>query len=283
MPSTSHPPRTLTLAGRTLPTIGQGTWTMGDDSSTRATEIAALRRGIELGLIVIDTAEMYGSGRSESLVGEAIAPLRKEVYVVSKLLPSNASRKGTIRACEASLSRLGIDRLDLYLLHWPGDHPLAETVSAFEDLFHAGKIRAWGVSNFDVRTLEELFAYPHGDKCATNQVLYNPEHRGIEFDLLPWSANHRLPIMAYSPVGQGGDLLASPALNQIAAEHGVTSAQVALAWVLRAGVLAIPKAATTAHVEENAAAAHLKLTEADLAAIAAAYPAPTRAVPLEIL
>ena len=274
----------LRIANRPVPLIGQGTWQLGDSPSTRATEIAALRRGIELGLTLIDTAEMYGSGRSETLVGEAIAPLRQNVTLVSKVLPSNASRHGTRKACEASLRRLGVDRLDLYLLHWPGDHPLAETISAFEELFHAGKIRAWGVSNFDVRLMEELLAFPHGDLCATNQLLYNPEYRGIEFDLLPLCQRHQLPVMAYSPVGQGGTLLASPTLHTIAARHSATPAQVALAWALRQpNLLVIPKAATTPHVEENAAALDLHLTPEDLADLDHAYPPPTHREPLATL
>ncbi len=274
----------LRIANRPVSPIGQGTWQMGDDPNRRADEIAALRRGVELGLTLIDTAEMYGGGRSETLVGEAIAPLREEVYLVSKVLPANASRHGAKKACEASLRRLGTDRLDLFLLHWPGDHPLAETVSAFEELYHAGKIRAWGVSNFDVRLLEELFAFPHGDMCAANQILYNPEYRGVEFDLLPWCFGHKLPIMAYSPVGQGGDLLRSPTLAAIARRHTATPAQVALAWELRQpNLCVIPKAATVPHVEENAAAAHLQLTPEDLAALDATYPPPTRRTPLATL
>lgn len=286
MSQTPTPPatRTLRIANRPVSLIGQGTWYLGDNPAHRDEEIAALRRGVELGLTLIDTAEMYGSGRSESLVGEAIAPIRNNVTLVSKVLPSNASRHGTRKACEASLKRLGVERLDLYLLHWPGNHPLAETISAFEELFHAGKIRAWGVSNFDVRLMEELFAFPHGDMCATNQILYNPEYRGVEFDLLPLCQRHKLPVMAYSPVGQGGELLASPALQTIAARHAATPAQVALAWALRQpGLCAIPKAGTVAHVEENAAALNLQLTPEDLADLEDAYPPPTRREPLATL
>ncbi len=266
--------KTMEFAGRKVAAMGQGTWQLGDRAERRADEVAALRRGVELGLTVVDTAEMYGGGRSEELVGEAIAPIRGEVFLVSKVLPSNASRHGTRKACEASLRRLKVERLDCYLLHWEGDHPIAETVSAFEELRQAGKIHSWGVSNLDVRSMEEMLAFPRGEYCATDQVLYNPEYRGVEFDLLPWCVRHRMPVMAYSPVGQGGDLLRSPALGVIAERHGVSTAQVALAWGLRAGVMVIPKAATVQHVEENAAAAELVLTPQDLREIDAAYPPP---------
>lgn len=266
----------ITIRKRTVPQLGQGTWQMGDAPSKRRGEIAALRRGIELGMTVIDTAEMYGNGRSETVVGEAIAGLRDQIYLVSKVLPSNASATGTVRSCEASLKRLDVDTLDLYLLHWRGRHPLAETVEAFTRLRHEGKIQAWGVSNFDVNDMEELLAVPHGTDCAANQVLYNPEYRGIEFDLLPWSQQHNIATMAYSPVGQGGDLLQSPALRKIASDRGISTAQVALAWCLRQPVLAIPKAGSLEHVEENAAAASVSLTADELAAIDAAFRPPTR-------
>ena len=264
----------MEFAGRKVGVVGQGTWQMGDAQDRREEEIRALRRGVELGMAVIDTAEMYGGGRSEELVGEAIAPIRDEVFLVSKVLPSNASRHGTRKACEASLRRLGVERLDCYLLHWEGDHPIAETVSAFEDLRQAGKIHSWGVSNLDVRSMEEMLAFPRGEYCATDQVLYNPQYRGVEFDLLPWCARHRMPVMAYSPVGQGGELLRSPVLGAIAARHGVSTAQVALAWGLRAGVMVIPKAGSVEHVEENAAAGRLQLTEQDVREIDMAFPVP---------
>jgi diketogulonate reductase-like aldo/keto reductase len=303
----------ITLNNRTLNAIGQGTWNMGDEPSKRQTEIAALRRGIDLGLTLIDTAEMYGNGRSEQLLGEAIAGRRDQVFLTSKVLPSNASRKGTVTACERSLKHLATDHLDLYLLHWPGSHPLAETVAAFEDLRSQGKILSWGVSNFDVPDLEKLYALDmgrnRGGNCAANQILYNPEYRGPEFDLLPWCsaakpsaakpsgakpsgakpagakpAGHKLPIMAYSPVGQGGDLLANPTLRTVAARHNATTAQVALAWELRQPDLCvIPKAGTVPHVEENAAAADLQLSPEDLAAIDKTYPAPTRKTRLATL
>ncbi|MDN4640393.1 aldo/keto reductase [Agreia sp. PsM10] len=264
--------------GTTVPALGQGTWNMGDSSLSRESEIDALRTGIDLGLTVIDTAEMYGGGRSEELVGEAIAGRRDEVFLVSKVLPSNASRSGTIDACRASLRRLGTDRLDLYLLHWRGRHPLDETVDAFEALVADGSIRAWGVSNLDADELAEL-----PDGCQTDQVLYNLTRRGPEFDLLPCASTRGMPVMAYSPVEQGR-LLGSSALADIAGDLGATPTQVALAWTMRSGtVLAIPKASTAAHVRENAAARELTLSDGDLERLDRAFPAPTRAVPLEML
>lgn len=275
--------RTISMAGQSIPVLGQGTWNIGDSAGTRASEIAALRRGIDLGMTLIDTAEMYGSGRSESLVGEAIAGQRDRVCLVSKVLPSNASFEGTVRACESSLKRLGTDVLDLYLLHWRGRYQLHEAVRGFERLLEQGKIRAWGVSNFDVDDMEELFTTPGGTACAANQVLYNPEHRGIEFDLLPWCSQNGVTVMAYSPVGQGGRLLSSAALKKIAAKHDVSTAQVALSWCLRQDLVAIPKAGSIKHVEENAAAASLGLDEEDLAAIDKAYPPPNRKKSLDML
>jgi diketogulonate reductase-like aldo/keto reductase len=275
--------KTLEIGGRTVPVLGQGTWNIGDSAATRSQEIATLRRGIECGMTLIDTAEMYGSGRSEDLVGEAIAGLRERVCLVSKVLPSNASFEGTQRACEAGLKRLRTDMIDLYLLHWRGRYPLHETVRAFERLIQEGKIRAWGVSNFDVDDMEELFTTPGGGACAANQVLYNPEHRGIEYDLLPWCGRNDVTVMAYSPIGQGGRLLASAALRKVAEKHGVSPAQAALAWCLRQPILAIPKASSVRHVEENAATAGLELEAEDLAAIDKAYPAPKRIQSLDML
>jgi len=264
--------------GSAVPALGQGTWNLGDSAASRDAELEALRTGIDLGLTVLDTAEMYGNGRSEQLVGEAIHNRRDDVFLVSKVLPSNASAQGTIEACHASLRRLGTDRLDLYLLHWSGRFSIEETVSAFESLVDDGSIRAWGVSNLDTDELEHL---PAG--CQTDQVLYNLTRRGPEFDLLPWAASAKMPVMAYSPVEQGR-LLGNSILAELAAELGATPAQVALAWTMRSGkVLAIPKASTTAHVRENAAARDLRLSEADLDRLDDAFPPPTRPVPLEML
>jgi diketogulonate reductase-like aldo/keto reductase len=275
--------RTVDLNGHPVPVLGQGTWYIGDSATKRATEIATLRRGIELGMTLIDTAEMYGSGRAEKLVGEAVAGFRDRVYLVSKVLPSNASLEGTIRSCEASLKRLQTDTIDLYLLHWRGRHPLSATVKAFARLMEQGKIRAWGVSNFDTHDMEELVHTAGGPSCAVNQVLYNPEHRGIEYDLLPWCLAHLVTVMAYSPLGQGGKLLNSPAIRNVAQKHQVSPAQVALAWCLRQPVVAIPKAGSVKHVEENAAATDLQLDAEDLAAIDRAFPPPKRKQPLDML
>nr|WP_314481025.1 aldo/keto reductase [uncultured Pseudomonas sp.] len=265
--------RDVRLAGAKVPTIGQGTWYMGEDPNRRAAEVAALQQGIDLGLTLIDTAEMYAEGGAEQVVGQAIAGRRDQVFLVSKVYPHNASQRGTAAACERSLKRLGTDCIDLYLLHWRGQYPLQETVEAFERLREAGKIKRWGVSNFDVDDLREL----DNPDCATNQVLYNPAQRGIEFDLLPWSMEHALPIMAYCPLAQAGRLLQHPVLEQIAQGHGATPAQVCLAWVTRHdGVIAIPKAVSPEHVRLNAEAARLSLTADDLHAIDQMFPAPTR-------
>jgi diketogulonate reductase-like aldo/keto reductase len=235
-------------------------------------------------MTLIDTAEMYGDGRSEEIVGRAIAGQRDRVFVVSKVYPHNASRSGVPAACARSLKRLGTDHVDLYLLHWRGGVPLAETVIAFEALREQGKIRAWGVSNFDVDDMEELAALAQGTACASDQVLYHPGSRGIEFDLLPWCARHRIPVMAYSPVGQGGRLLRSPALAEVAARHGATPAQVAIAWGLRnSTVISIPKAGDAAHVRENAATSDIVPTEADFVAIDAAFPPSRRKQSLGML
>ncbi len=266
-----------------LPRLGQGTWNMGDRATRRKEELAALREGIELGMTLIDTAEMYGDGRSESLVAEAIAGVRDRICLVSKVLPSNASRKGVVRACEASLKRLQTDFLDLYLLHWSGSHPLEDTVRGFEDLLAAGKVRAWGVSNLDLGEMQRLAAVPGGKACATNQLLYNLSRRGIEFDLLPWCRERGIAVMAYSPVEQGR-ILGHKALNEVARRLGATPAQVALAWVLRqAGVVAIPKAASVAHVRENHKALELRLDAEALRALDTAFPPPKKARPLEML
>ncbi len=270
------------LDGTPVPILGQGTWKMGEGERDVKEEVAALRLGIDLGMTLIDTAEMYGDGRSEEVVSRAIEGQRERVFLVTKVYPHHASRKGVPAACERSLRRLQTDVIDLYLLHWRGSVPLAETAEAFGRLRDEGKIRAWGVSNFDVDDLDELAAHP--GVCAADQILYNPEYRGPEFDLLPWCRERRMPVMAYSPVGQGGGLLRHRTLVEIAQRHGVTPAQVSLAWVLRQdGVLAIPKASDAAHVRANAAALDLTLDAADLLAMDAAFPAPDKKESLALL
>ena len=270
--------------GTAVSAVGQGTWYMGEGGRSAPAEADALRLGIALGMTLIDTAEMYAEGGAEEVVGQAIAGQRDRVFLVSKVYPHNASRSGVPAACERSLKRMGTDVIDLYLLHWRGGVPLAETVAAFEKLRAEGKIRRWGVSNLDPADMRELLGVKDGAACAVNQVLYNPEHRGIEFDLLPWQAQKRIPVMAYSPVGQGGRLLKNPALAAVAKRHNATPAQIALAWGLRhPHVISIPKASDPAHVRQNAAAAEIVLTPQDLAEIDAAYPPPKRATRLAML
>lgn len=267
--------------GAAVPALGQGTWKMAEHPGRRADEIAALRAGIDLGMTLIDTAEMYGEGAAETLVGEAIAGARDRVFLVSKAYPQNASRDRLPRACEASLKRLGTDRLDLYLLHWRGNVPLGETVEAMERLVDAGKIRRWGVSNLDADDMEELVA-AGGEGCATDQILYNLTRRGPELDLLPWLAQRRIPAMAYSPIEQGR-LAGDDSLRAVAEARGATPAQVALAWMLRRpDVIAIPKAGSVDHVRENRAAADLQLSDDDLARLDAAFPRPRAPRPLEM-
>jgi len=268
--------------GTSVPALGQGTWQLGEDPTQRADELAALQAGLDLGLTLLDTAEMYADGGAERLVGEAIRGRRAQVFLVSKAYPQNASRQQLPRTCEASLQRLGTDYLDLYLLHWRGRVPLAETVAAMEGLVAAGKIRRWGVSNLDTADMAELLA-AGGGACATDQVLYNLTRRGPEHDLLPWLAARQMPAMAYSPVEQGR-LLTSRPLQYVAARLGVTPAQVALAWVLHRGqVLTIPKTGRVAHVRENRAAADLSLSPTDLAELDAAFPRPGQRQPLAML
>jgi diketogulonate reductase-like aldo/keto reductase len=270
--------------GEEVPALGQGTWRMGEQARRAKAEIAALQLGITLGLTLIDTAEMYGSGGAEEMIAQAIAGRRDGLFIVSKVSPHNASRTGTISACERSLKRLRIETIDLYLLHWPGSHPLADTFAAFESLRASGKIRHWGVSNFDADGMQRVLSAKSGAACATDQVLYNPESRGVEFDLLPLCREHKIPVMAYSPVGQGGRLLRSKALTAVAQRHGATPAQVAIAWSMRDGsTISIPKAVDPAHVRENAKAAEITLTPQDLAEIDAAHPPPRRKQTLEIL
>ncbi|NQW85796.1 MULTISPECIES: aldo/keto reductase [unclassified Frigoribacterium] len=282
-PATPTNPAVALPDGRVVPALGQGTWNIGDDPRRRADEVAALRAGLDAGLTMIDTAEMYGGGRSEQLVGEAIAGRRDEVFLVSKVLPGNASRRGTVEACHASLERLGTDRLDLYLLHWRGRHPLAETVEALEALVAEGAIGGWGVSNFDVDDLHELLSVPGGQNVQTNQVLYNLARRGPEFDLLPWAREHGVPLTSYSPV-DGGELLGHPVLEQVATDLGVSSAQLALAWVLRLvpDLMVAVKAGTVGHTLENAAALAVDLDDQAFVQLERAFPVPTTRVPLEM-
>ena len=276
--------RTIKLpSGDVVPALGQGTWHMAEHPQRRRQEIRALRSGLDLGMTLIDTAEMYADGAAEELVGEAIAGRRHDVFLVSKVLPENATRHGTIAACAGSLRRLRTNWLDLYLLHWRGQIPLQETVEAFEALVDAGHIRRWGVSNFDTSDMQELVELPGGEAVTTDQVLYNLTRRGIEYDLLPWCREQRIPIMAYSPIEQGR-MLGHPQLIKIAALHGATPSQVALAWVLRQeGVIAIPKAGKPEHVRENRAALELRLERQDFVELDRAFPPPTGRVPLEML
>lgn len=275
--------RTVTLpTGEAVPALGLGTWYMGDRGSDHKAEADALRLGLDLGMTLIDSAEMYASGGAERVVGDALTGRRDDAFVVSKVLPHNASRRGTVTACEQSLGRMGIETIDLYLLHWPGAYPLEDTIAAFEELRQAGKIRHWGVSNFDTDEMEDLIA-AGGEGCATDQILYNLSRRGPEFDLLPWCAERRMPVMAYSPLEQGR-LAGDRTLARIAARYRISPMQVALAWVLRrAGVIAIPKASNPAHVRENRAALDLRLTEQDLAELDGAFPPPRRKQGLEII
>ncbi|MBX3155336.1 MAG: aldo/keto reductase [Deltaproteobacteria bacterium] len=274
-------PKIRLPCGEHIPVLGHGTWHLGQDPRYRAQELDALRVGLDLGMTVIDTAA-YGSGASEVLVGAAIADRRDEVFLVDKVLPSHASMRGTMFACEQSLARLGTDRIDLYLLHWRGPFPLADTIEGFERLIEAGKIRMWGVSNFDVEDLEELSSVRGGRACQTDQVLYNLTRRGIEWDLHPWCRERRMPIMAYSPI-EHGRLVEDLALLEIARRHRATPAQVAIAWVLRQhDMIAIPKAATPDHVRENHGALAITLSRLDVEELDAVFPPPADKVPLEV-
>lgn len=279
-----EPIPTVTLpSGISVPALGLGTWQMGEIKGKANDEIDSLRLGIDLGMTLVDTAEMYGEGGAETIVGKALQDRRDEVFLVSKLYPWNASRAGTIAACEASLARMKTERIDLYLLHWRGEHPLADTVAAFEELKQKGHIGAWGVSNFDVDDMEELFSVPGGENCAANQVLYNLSRRGIEYDLLPWCQSRGIPVMAYSPIEQGR-LVHQPELIRIAKAYQATPAQVALAFLLeRDGVIAIPKSATLRRVRENRDAVELEITDEDLEALDAAFPPPSQKQPLAMI
>ena len=270
-------------SGESVAALGQGTWNIGDRSATRADEIAALRCGLDLGMTLVDTAEMYGEGRSEELIAEALAGRRDEAFIVSKVYPHNASRRGAIEACERSLKRLKTDRIDLYLLHWRGSVPFAETIAAFESLQQAGKIRHFGVSNLDLADMQEWWNTTGGSACATNQLLYNLTRRGIEFDLLPWLRARHVPVMAYSPIEQAR-LLRDKKLLAFAQTHGMTPAQAALAWLLWFDdVIVIPKASHPDRVKENAAACNIKLSPAQRAELDKLFAPPQRAVPLEML
>lgn len=276
--------KTITLpTGETVPALGMGTWNIGDSRATRGEEIATLRFGLDEGLTLIDTAEMYGEGRSESLIGEAVAGRRDEVFLVSKVYPHNATTKGAVAACERSLKRLGTDRLDLYLLHWRGNVPLEETVRVFESLQQAGKIRAFGVSNLDRDDMEELWKVPGGNATAVNQVLYNLVRRGMEWDLRPWLREHRVPVMAYSPVEQAR-LLSDARLQEFAAQHGATPAQIALAWLLHQDdVIVIPKTGRRENLRENLGALDVNLTAEQLSELERLFPPPSEARSLEML
>ncbi len=268
--------------------IGQGSWYMGEHAQQRAGEVRALQAGIECGLTLIDTAEMYADGAAESVVGEAIRGRREQVYLVSKVYPWNAGASRGMAACEASLRRLGTDYLDLYLLHWPGDIPLAHTVDLMNTLIAQGKIRRWGVSNFDKQAMQALWQVDGGRECATNQVLYHLASRGIEYDLLAWCEQQNMPVMAYCPLAQGGrlshKLFTHPLLNELAQAQGISVAQLLLAWVIRRpGVVAIPKAASVQHVQENVAALGITLSEETLARLDAAFPAPGGPTPLDVV
>jgi diketogulonate reductase-like aldo/keto reductase len=269
--------------GEDVPALGMGTWMMGEKRARRAEEIATLRAGLDLGLKVIDTAEMYGEGASETMIGEAIAGRRADAFLVSKVYPYNASRAGAVAACERSLRRLKTDQIDLYLLHWRGAVPFAETIEAFESLRTTGKIRHWGVSNFDRADMDEWIATAGGERVATNQVLYNLTRRGLEWDLLPWAQARKMPIMAYSPIEQAR-LLTDRKLVALARAHGWTPGQLALAWVLdRDGIMAIPKTSSRAHLDENSRALQVKLTPDVRAELDRLFPPPQGPTPLEML
>ncbi len=281
--------QTITLPdGTLLPAIGQGTWNMGDDASRRTEEIAALQAGIDAGMTLIDTAEMYGEGRSEELIGEAICGRRDDVFLVSKVYPHHAGGKKLVQSCEQSLKRLGTDHLDLYLLHWRGRIPLQETVEGMQRLIEDGKIRRWGVSNLDVDDMNELMRIEGAEQCVVNQVLYHLGSRGIEYDLLPGQQEHRMPVMAYSPLAQAGslrrELIQHPVVQQIADEQDAEPFQIMLSWCIRSGsVMAIPKASTVEHASSNAEAANIKLSEQQLRQLDEAFPAPQHKVPLDMI
>lgn len=270
-------------SGRVVPILGQGTWAMGENRAKRQAEITALRIGLDLGMTLIDTAEMYGNGGAEEMIGETISGRRQEVFLVSKVLPENASRQGATQACEQSLKRLKTDNIDLYLLHWrEPETRVEETLEAFLSLKKAGKIRDFGVSNFDQKDMEETGGFAGGGEIATNQVLYNLKRRGIEWDLLPWCREHGIPVMAYSPIDHGGELLGNLQLKSIARRRNATPAQIALAWLLRQkDLIVIPKSSNPVHVRENRATLDLALASEDLAELDRAFPPPRKKIPLD--
>lgn len=282
--------RTVMLPdGTSVPAIGQGTWMLGESKSKLSREAEALIDGIDAGMNLLDTAEMYGDGKAEALIAKVLEKReRKHLFLVSKVYPHNAGRKNIFKSCMNSLERMNTDYMDLYLLHWRGAIPLAETVACMEQLVKEGKIRRWGVSNFDTDDMIELWSVPGGKNCAVNQVLYHAASRGIEYDLIPWMKAHGVPIMAYCPLAQGGDLkrglYEDQVLNQLAKRHQATVAQLLLAWVIRSGdMIAIPRTGHSEHAQENAAAAEIVLTPAELAQIDEAYPAPNQKVYLDIV
>jgi len=272
-----------------LPFIGQGTWFMGENPSAKQKEVSALQYGIDQGMSLIDTAEMYGSGGAELVVGEAIKGQdRSKLYIVSKVYPHNAGKNNIFRACEQTLQRLETDYLDLYLLHWRGSVPLSETVACMEELVRQGKIKRWGVSNFDTEDMKELWQVPDGNKCVVNQVLYHLGSRGIEYDLLPWMEKHQVATMAYCPLAQAGTLrrglFNNTAVKAVAKKHGISVAQVLLGFVLnKPNIIAIPKAASIEHVAENAAMGNIKLDNDDIKLLDEHYPGPTHKMPLDIV
>lgn len=270
--------KTITFPdGRTVCAIGQGTWNIGKSISKSREETEALLTGIDLGMEIIDTAELYGN---EEFIGSVIKNVRHKVFLISKVLPENANTSGTIKACEASLQRLGTDYLDMYLLHWKGWHPFAETVEAMQELQKAGKIKSWGVSNIDIDDMSKIYSLPGGNECATNQVLYNLSERGVEYDLIPWSSQKAMPVMAYSPVGEGR-LTKHPVIERISQKHFVTPAQIALAWTIRQpGIISIPKAGKVNHVKDNYGSLSIVLDNDDLQELDNAFPPPTGKIPL---
>lgn len=274
-------PQTKLPSGENISRLGQGTWRMGENPAWFEDEVRALRIGLDLGLTLIDTAEMYGEGGAEEVVAQAIQNRRDEVFIVSKVYPHNAGGEDLTQACERSLKRLKTDRIDLYLLHWRGGIPLSETVEGFESLKRHGKIRHWGVSNFDTPDMEELFGFPQGGRAQTNQVLYNLRQREMEWSLQPWCHQRGIPLMAYCPLGQG-ELSSDRTLKTLAERHQATPAQIALAWLLmREDVIAIPKAVQASHIRENVQALELRLTSDDLAELDRAFPPPRTATSLE--